>query len=419
VVSILPFWFCAKHDNSEYMTARIFCLGFLLVCFAAFAAGQAKGKVSLIVYECREQIPDLGCNPLAAETVAYHFENGAQAGREVLMTGGKFPFEFVFPGDTEYVYRNRYLISDGGDVYDFEARKIIFRNNEGALLTQSNERTIQNLGLIRAVGDNVFVRLAVTDREATDRDGIFVYNLKTNEFKKLRDEERFPDVRGMNFSPDGKTLAFVKRMKLVFYAVDGEFNFKQLRAVTLGEPPAADEDDDDSEDISVAWIDNKSVLTQRKNGDVIRIDAGGKVYPFIKAQSPPGEDYLAGIRRDRSGNLLYYPCGENRRTCLINVQTRKLSEIDCDPLGNGFSAAMEKKKSNESFWQYDFFYNGKAIGKKRQCYNAKTTKGYIAVEYADRNEKTASVGVWNDITKVWTNIPVKWHARSIIVGWIE
>jgi hypothetical protein len=401
------------------MTIRIFCLGVLLVCFGAAAFGQGTRKTALIVNECQERIKDLGCAPEGREIVAYHFADGKRDYREVLMARDKFPFEFRFPGDVEYIYQNRFLISDGGDVYDLQKHKIVFRNNEGGILTQNAERTVQNLGVVKVIGDKLYVRLAVSDQEATNREGFFAYNLQTGEFKKIRDAGKFPELRAPNFAPDAKTIAVVEKMKLVFYAVDGAFNFRKLKSVALAGDVAIDDEDDISEDFSIVWIDNKSVLTQNDKGDVIRIDSSGKISPVLKLKNFTSESTLPKIRKDKFGNFLLYPCNDDKRTCQINLQTKKLAEIDCEPLGNGFSATFEKKKSNDNFWQYEFFYKGKLIGKNRKCFNAQTTKDFIAIEDADKYENVARIHVWNDIIKVWTNIDLKWHSGDLIIGWIE
>ena len=193
------------------MLNRILILLILQICCAGFLFGQTNRKVSLIVAECQNKIPDLGCVPTAKETVAYHFENGALKNREVLMTGEPSPFDFDFANDENYVYQNCYLISDYGDVYDYDRRKIIFRNNEGALLTQTAVETVQNLGLVKTIGDKVIVSLAVSNSEANNRKGFFSYNLKTNEFRKIRDAGEFPRIKRRNFSPDNKIIAVIEQ----------------------------------------------------------------------------------------------------------------------------------------------------------------------------------------------------------------
>ena len=103
----------------------------------------------------------------------------------------------------------------------------------------------------------------------------------------------------------------------------------------------------------------------------------------------------------------------------MNLQTRTLKEIDNKPLGNNFSAMPEKKMSNNEFWQYDFFYKDKLIGKSRSGSIALTDGEYLAVENKDRNKKTGSIRVWNAVSKDWTEIKLNWFNYNYIVGWIE
>lgn len=372
----------------------------------------------MIVAECQKYIPDVWCEQQSSETVAYHFENGTLKNREVLMTNDLYPFEFRFPATTQYAYQNRYLISDGGDVYDYDARKIIYRNNGGGFVTQTETERIQNLGVVQTIGDRLFVRLSVSDAAATNREGFFVYDLRTNKFNKIRDTGDFPRLEAKNFSPDNKTIAVIERMKLVFYAVDEKFDFKKLRTVNLGYAAPPDEYDDQSEDVPVVWVDNAGVLTRNKAGGIVKVTANGRIFPMLKPKVIDDGGKPLAISKDRFGNFLVSPCND-RSTCLLNLQTRKLEEINCEPLGNGFSAAPEEKMSNNEFWQFDFFHKGKPIGKNRGCFDAQTSGDYLAVEYKDRNKKIAAVKVWNAVSKDWTEIKINWHPRNFIVGWIE
>lgn len=400
------------------MKNRILNLSLLTLICAISVFGQANPKMSLIVAECQKYVPDVWCEPQTNETVAYHFENGALKNREVLMTNDLYPFEFRFPSLTEYAYQNRYLISDGGDVYDYNARKIIYRNIGGGILTRTETETIQNLGVIKTIGDRLFVRLSVSDAEATNREGFFVYNLRTNKFNKIRDSGNFPRLEAKNFSPDDKAVAVIERMKLVFYAVDENFNFRKLRTVNLGYAAPTDKYDDDSEDLSVVWVDNGSVVTQNNAGSIVKIALNGRISPILKPKKIDDNGKPIEISKDKFGNFLLYPCND-RRTCLMNLQTRKLEEINCEPLGNGFNAMTEEKMSNNEFWQSDFFYKGEPIGKNRGCSNAQTKGDYLAVEYKDRNKKIAAVKVWNAVSKNWTEIKINWHPQAFIIGWIE
>lgn len=400
------------------MKKRILILSFLSLICATYALAQGNRKMSLIVAECQKYIPDVWCEPQTNETVAYHFDKGTLKNREVLMTNGLYPFEFRFPTSTQYVYQNRYLISDSGDVYDYDARKIIYRNVGGGILTKTETETIQNLGVVKAIGDRLIVRLAVSNAEATNREGFYVYNLRTNEFNKIRDVGDFPRLEANNFSPDEKTIAVIERMKLVFYAVDEKFAFRKLRSVDLGYAAPTEKYDDESEDVPVVWVDNGSVLTLNKAGRIVKVALNGKISPILKPKKVDDGGKPLTISKDRFGNFLVSPCNDGS-TCLMNLQTRKLREIDCYPLGNGFSAMLEEKMSSTEFWQADFFYKGKPIGKNRGCFDAQTNGDYLAIEYKDRNKKIAAVKVWNAFSKDWTNIKINWHHYSFIIGWIE
>lgn len=400
------------------MKNRVLILSFLILIGAISAFGQGNRKMTLILAECQKYILDVWCEPQTNETVAYHFENGTLKNREVLMTGDLYPFAFHFPTTVQYVYQNRYLIADGGDVYDYDKRKIIYRNNGGGILTRTDNETIQNLGVVKTIGDRQIVRLAVSDSQTANRAGFYVYNLRTDKFNKIRDIGDFPRLEARNFSPDEKMIAVIERMKLVIYAVDENFAFRKLRTVNLGYALPTDKYDDESEDVPIVWADNGSVLTQNKTGSIVKVSLNGRISPILKPKIIDDGGMPLEISKDRFGNFLVYPCND-KRSCLLNLQTRKLEEIDCYPLGNNFSAMPEKKMSNNEFWQSDFFYKGKTIGKNRGCYDALTDGDYLAVENKDRNKKTAAVRVWNAINKDWTEIKLNYYNYNYIVGWVE
>jgi hypothetical protein len=199
-------------------------------------------------------------------------------------------------------------------------------------------------------------------------------------------------------------------------------NFKKLRTVNLGYQPPADKYDDESEDVSVVWINANHVLTVNKAGSIIKVSRNGKIFPLLKPKKIDSDGKPIEISKDKFGNFWLYPCDEKKNTCLINLQTRQTKKIDCPPLGNDFNAALEKQRSNTDFWQYDFFYKNKPIGKARGCYDASTKGDYLAVEYKDRGydrQPKAGIRIWNAVKKDWTNIEIRWHPKRFIIGWIE
>ena len=408
----------AADQAAETMKNRIVILSFLIIIGAVSIYGQGNRKMTLIVAECQKYVPDVWCEPQTNETVAYHFENGMLKNREVLMTNDLYPFAFHFPTTARYVYQNRYLISDGGDIYDYEKRKIIYRNNSGGILTRTENETIQNLGVVRIIGDLLIVRLAVSDAESTNREGFYAYNLRTDKFRKIRDIRDFPRLEARNFSPGDKMIAVIEQMKLVFYAVDEKFDFKKLRTINLGYALPTDIYEDKSEDVPIVWADNGNVLTQNKAGNIVRVLLNGKISLILKPKIIDDGGKPSEILKDRFGNFLVYPCND-RKTCLMNLQTRTLKEIDNEPLGNNFSAMPEKKMSNNEIWQYDFFYKDKLIGKNRAGSIALTDGEYLAVENKDRNKEIGSVRVWNAVSKDWAEIKLNWFNYNYIVGWIK
>lgn len=167
----------------------------------------------------------------------------------------------------------------------------------------------------------------------------------------------------------------------------------------------------------VIWTNDRSVLTQNRKGEIIKVGLDGKI-SIVRAEKTIDEANVTKISKDKCGNYELYPCDKDDEMCRINLQGKKIKQKECLSGGNGFIWKYEEKQSNPDFRQKDFFYNDKLIGKKRTGV-VSTTDGYLAISYADRNAKIAGINIWNTVKNNWTNIEIKWHAEDIMLGWME
>lgn len=409
---------------------------FIAVIFFIFCGnlfGQNSRIFSLIVSECKQVFPDSVCYPISREYVKYKFQNGALLGREILIENDENPFEFFLSDENNHIYQNKFLISQNGDVYDFEKKKVVFKSNFGALRSQEGDRIIRNLGLVAVLGNRVYTRLSLTNSQVTEREALFYFDLKTNEYKIIREVKDFPEITQSNFSPNNKLLAVYEKSKLVFYRVDAKFNFIKIREVNLLPvskiKKTENSDEPDPTEYSIAWIDNQNILTVNKKNEIIKVNLTGKIFSVIKPKKNEANGILPEISKDRFGNFYVYPCekyptkeGETQ-TCRLNLIAKTLKYDDI-PIGNNFDQLNNRNTAGG-----EYTYKGVKIGNPIEIISnkdviiknqgEKTIDGYIAAAYSEKYNKIAYFKVWNDIKNDWIKLQLKWHPENFLIGWIE
>ena len=97
----------------------------------------------------------------------------------------------------------------------------------------------------------------------------------------------------------------------------------------------------------------------------------------------------------------------------IDVENKTYKNLNYN-FGNDFSVDYS------NLYDWKFFYKAVEIGRFDATVYPKTTKDYIAAEYAinGRNGRySGGVKVWNSIKKDWTTIEIKWGPN--LIGWIS
>jgi hypothetical protein len=160
--------------------------------------------------------------------------------------------------------------------------------------------------------------------------------------------------------------------------------------------------------LPLLWIDNDTVLTQRSNGNLVTVSAGGSVKPFLQLPCAPEDGPHLG--RNRSGKLVYGCGGENY---FLDVERGRYEGIRND-LGNAFELDVVEGESV-------YYYRGEEIG--REGLDAVSTKSHLAMLYGVAkggvidSAEIRTVKVWSAAKRGWTKITVDgWGAD--IVGWI-
>ena len=86
-------------------------------------------------------------------------------------------------------------------------------------------------------------------------------------------------------------------------------------------------------------------------------------------------------------------------------------------IGNGFKIENSRELINGR----RVLYKNKEIGLEWcNYYSAKTSDGFIAIEYGDKGSNVnfpKGIRIWNNITNTWTEIDILWI--SGMIGWVE
>lgn len=382
------------------------------LCTAAAFAADAPVHVSLLVAEAQP-----GKNVADPQLlVRYRLEEGKLKKREVLSTTANAGPRYDLGGNR--VYKNRYVITHWGDVFDLETNKFL---HEG-----SGEE------LIACEGDQV-----VSFR--SNDGGFYSYDLAAGQFAKMDDPGKWKLLlKGLalshsaELSPDG-TKSIVdaadsspapangKKTTSVF-GTGGtlQIGAGKLTLCAPGEKPRIlgegflSKVSPKSSDIAqspVLWLDNDRVLSQRGNGKlaVLKLDGSVEAVVDIGIQNLPLS--LPTLSRDPAGRIIY--------TCVdsyvIDVEKKSFAKLEWQNVGDSFEIEVVKAPATSRIR-----YMGKEIGfDSLDTASAKTMAGNIAVAPVKMNsESQRTLRVWSSAGKSWMNLELGGHLVDII-GWVE
>jgi hypothetical protein len=357
--------------------AAIFCLLFI----APLIVVAQNPRVSLLAAEC-EAIRGV-CE--IQHLVRYQFQNGVMVSRDVILSAPVKQISYNL--GENHIYRNRYVITNWGDIIDIQNKKQI-HNGEGEYVATE--------------GDRIFHHLNNTNVK-----GYFYYDLKTNRYARLRGPTRWalpgtlsPDqtksVEGHN---DEIWLHSLKQKKRL---LGSGFTVQAVMEVSfMARPP-------------VFWLDNDRILSQRKNGEIVVVQLDGSVTPIVKIPITERNYSEPDFFRDRDGRVIYACCGAS---FVINVDEKSYAPHEWSTLGFGFDVESETNPS----YGHVIRYKGKEIGKLwASLWGATTNNGYVAFLYGDVGSNLGypkGIKVWSSANGEWTTIDPKWVTR--IIGWIH
>lgn len=366
---------------------KIFGLIFLiLVAFSYIVLGQNNKIISLIISQCQEN--ERICD--TQKIVRYNFLNGELKDKETLLSISTDEIRFDLGGN--FIFRNRYIITDSGDVFDLKTKSIVYKSR----------------GELLEIIDNKII----TEVNRVDDEGFYSFDLRTNILKKIRQLKGFPETNLSKFSPNKKIFATwvrngFQKSKFIFYQIDGNLNLKKIKEVVGDFTASCSVRCSDSMKVGFVWVNDQKILTQKSNGKLVTVDLNGKIENITDLKINEVPDSLPFFEKDEFGNLIYYCNGAYYQ---INLKDKTFTK-DKLGLGNGFESQDE-----DGFW-VKYLYQGKQIGRLWSS-SAMTYKDFLVIDYAKEGKNLGypdGIKIWNSIKKDWIALEVNWGVR--IIGW--
>ena len=364
--------------------AAFFYLILCVSCVLTHIAAQNSPyhSAALLVSECGGA-PGRSCEKY--NLLRFRFRNGVLVSKDLILTTDYTQVRYDLGNN--HIYRNRYVITNWGDVVDIQDKKLL-HDGRGEY--------------VAAEGD-----LIVQHESGTDFRGHSYYDLKQNRYRRFVVPIKW-DLPGL-LAPD--------QMK----SVDGEMgdriwlhHFNQekkllgsgfrvdqaLESSFIGRPP-------------VFWLDNTRILTQRDNGEIVVLQLDGTIRPIVKIPITTPNYSQPYFFRDPGGRIIYRCCS---RTFVINVEEKSYTPHEWTTLGFGFDAQTETDPS----YGHVIRYQGKEVGRLwASVWGAPAIDGYVAFEYGEVGSNLGypkGIQVWSSANSKWTIIENKRSPR--IIGWI-
>jgi len=356
----------------------------LLHIVAMTAAVQAYGhKFNLILAEYGKDSSGEQTQTL----VRYHFKDGVLVANESVLTTRTVDLRYDLGGNQ--IDQNRYVITDWGDVIDLSTRQILFKS-AGELVT------------IDRNSNSVIVRV-----DRVDDEGVYAFDLTSHKYRRIE----HPGLWAMEgtISPNGQFSAsgeggeiWLQRQTGKKYSLGKQFYRSGTFECSSFAKPA------------FVWLDDKRLLTQRGNGNLVVVDIEGKVEPLLTI--PDVEKPACGpeLRRDQ-GNRIYYQ--GILKAWRIDVDKRTFEPYLWEAVGNAFDIEYDR----DALYGHRIRYQGVEIG-RWWCDSgaAYTAPGHLAIPFGQVGSNLGypeGVKVWSEENRSWTTI--KPDSLVAIIGWVE
>jgi len=344
--------------------------------------------------------------------VSYNFIDGKLSSKDTILSAptskGQYQGSYVrYDLGHNFVYQNRYVISGIGNVIDVKTQSLVMEESDN---------------LIETRGDSIIFH---RDNILTGT-GYLVCDLKARTYGFVKNK-KFLSVRGID-SPDHLWGLEVNKSELPYKIVLNDKKNKQEVIVNnCGTGTLLSSYASTMPNVPVYWIDNQHFLyaTYSTSGrwtdsvtatvKIHKVNIETKSSDIVaKIDSVPPAVSKSSFSIDPRGTVIFHSAKGQFEIDLDKKQAipHMMSSVD-----NDFSIENNR---NDNYGRIIVF-EGKEIGRVWcSYYNAKTTEGFIGVEYGEIGSNLGypkGVRVWNNLTESWVDIEVPWI--SSIIGWIE
>lgn len=357
-------------------------LCFLLIGASIIAEGQmASRNIALLAVECEAE--DGVCEK--QNLVRFHFKNGELISKDIIFTSETTDVRFDLGKNR--IYRNKYIISNWGDVVDIQTKSLIHKSKGE---------------YVAAEGNQIIIKVNRVDVE-----GYFYFDLERKTYARLPLPSKWtlpgllsPDqtksVEGEGFN------IFLHRLKRKEKLLGSNFFVESDISSSGTSRPL------------LFWLDNERVLTQKNNGDIVVLRMDGTFTPVVKIPIEKVAFSQPYFVRDGKGKIIYECSGES---FAVDVENKTYTPYKWVALNSKFEAENERDNS----YGHIIRFQGEEIGRLwGSVWNAPTTNDYIAVEYGTIGSNLGypdGIKVWSSANSKWTTIELKW--LNNIIGWIE
>lgn len=286
---------------------------------------------------------------------------------------------------------NRYVVTWLGGVIDLTNNKVLSAEINGVTCDMEPNRVVY---------------LKYNDRKPQ---GIFAFDFTTHKIEKVTKFGITPYFRGV-ISPDGKRAIHDEPFNGKLFLQEGEKRklLYKLQVQRNEIPHRAFS--------TMLWLDNESILTQIRTGELVSISLTGQRKNIVKFDAPADEFFFPRLSRD-SKNRIVYTCFDHE--WIIDAQAGKAEPNEW----KDFRSDFEVSWTHDEEWQYQIRHRGKIIGKERYCEllwsPGCSTEGHfalIAPREGTRSDPKTQIRVWCATSQKW--ITIEGFANSL-VGWVK
>lgn len=371
---------------------RIHIVCVLLLFLSVSSVAQKKTSLILAEYDGQAAINHL------QHLVKYSFVNGVVGMREVIISvpaqkAGIKGDHVRFDLGKNTLYRNRYVITEIGNVIDIKTKKL--------LVSDRGE-------LVKCSGDSIIF----FTNDIFKGKYYSVLDLRTDKFQKVEDANYQPRPR-----PSVEVDETTQPFSISAYQITGK---KDLLVKDAGYGEAQPLlGDDVKRKFPIFWLDNKSFLYANYSKDqhkasIYKVSTNKVVEKVGEITEIPATAANAYFSMGSDGSIIY-SCGKGM--FLIDLLKKKADKIVFASLSNNFSVEADENGKYGRAIKYETA----EIGKKWCLVETATaTDGHAAFQndmVIGTERYPQGVTVWNNITKKWTSLEVS--SLASIIGWIE